>query len=142
MSTVSEEVVRRELGRRIGKLRVEQGMTQGSLAERLGVTRACLGHWERGFHSPSLAQLIDLREALQTSLDVLIPGGIPDQLADPAFSSAQLERMARHLKGLSEIVTAEQKRRRGARRSQTAAVESDAAGPLANSGKGLNKEAV
>lgn len=141
MSTVNEEVVLREVGRRIAKLRSRHGMTQEELAERLGVSRSRLSHWERGSNPPSLTQLIDLREALQTSLDVLIPGGIPDQLADPAFSSAQLERMARHLKGLSEIVTAEQKRRRGARRSQTAAGESDA-GPLANSGKGLNKEAV
>lgn len=141
MSTVNEEVVRRELGRRIAKLRARQGLTQGDLAQRLGVRRACLAHWERGFHAPSLAQLIELGEALDIRLDKLILGGIPEQLGDPGFPMVKLERMAKHLNALKEIVMTEQKRQGAGKRSPPAAGQSDA-GPLANSGKGLNKEVV
>jgi transcriptional regulator with XRE-family HTH domain len=141
MSTVNEEVVRRELGRRIAQLRARQGMTQGDLAQRLGVKRAGVAHWERGFHAPSLAQLIELGEALDVRLDKLILGGIPDQLGDPGLPGAKLQRMAQHLNALKEIVRTEQKRRGAAERPASATGQTDA-DPLANSGKGLKKEAV
>lgn len=136
MSTVNEEAVRREVGRRIAKLRDQLGMTQGDLAERLGVTRGKVSHWERGFHAPSLAQLIDLGQVLKTRLDRLLVDDLPEPPGGPGLSGAQLERLARHLQGLNEIVTAAQKGPESRKRPQPATPKSTA-GPRANSGRGF-----
>lgn len=136
MSTVSEEVVRRDVGRRIARLRDRLGMTQGDLAERLGVTRGRISHWERGSHAPSLAQLIDLGRALQTRVDKLLLGDLPEPPREPGLSGAQLTRLARHLQDLNEIVTTARQQRRGTKEPQPATRKS-AAGPLANSGRGF-----
>ncbi|HEX2222990.1 MAG TPA: helix-turn-helix transcriptional regulator [Thermoanaerobaculia bacterium] len=136
MSTVSEEAVRREVGRRIAQFRDQLGMTQGDLAERLGVTRAKVSHWERGFHAPSLAQLIDLGKVLDTRIDRLLLGDFPEPPREPGLSSVQFERLARHLQGLNEIVTAAQKGPEGMKKPQPAIRRFDA-GPRANSGRGF-----
>jgi putative transcriptional regulator len=136
MSTVNEGAVRREVGRRIAQLRDRLGMTQEDLAERLGVTRAKVSHWERGGHAPSLAQLIDLGKVLKTRLDRLLVGDLPEPPREPGLSRAQLERLARHLQGLDEIVTAARKGQPGMKKPQPATRKSHA-GPRANSGRGF-----
>ncbi len=48
------------LGRRIVQYREAKGWDRVELARRLGVTRARLGYWERGEHTPPLEALIGL----------------------------------------------------------------------------------
>jgi transcriptional regulator with XRE-family HTH domain len=48
-------------GRRtIRQWRIENGLTQRQLAERLGVTHITIGNWESGRHAPSAYQLVAL----------------------------------------------------------------------------------
>ena len=62
------------LGRRIIRLRESKGWDRVELARRLGVTRARLGYWERGEHTPPLEALIGLRRELGISIDELVSG--------------------------------------------------------------------
>lgn len=132
MSKVDEVVLLREVGRRIAKLRSDQGRSQEELAGALGVTRACVGHWETGTNSPSLRQLAQLCNVLEVGLERLILGGLPEP---SGFSADQLDRMARYVQSLNEIVTSARKRRRGMKEPQPATRKPDA-GPRANSGRG------
>ena len=44
----------------IRQWRIEYGLTQRQLAERLGVTHITIGNWENGRNAPSAHQLIAL----------------------------------------------------------------------------------
>lgn len=69
-----EKKLRREVGRRIAKARMEQKLTQMQLARKLGIERSRLGKWEQGLHAPLLKQLAALSQVLSLSLDELILG--------------------------------------------------------------------
>lgn len=62
------------MGRQIVRIRKRQGITQKELARRLGVTKSCLCHWERGSHIPSMLQILELARVLDSSLDELVLG--------------------------------------------------------------------
>jgi transcriptional regulator with XRE-family HTH domain len=70
----SEKKMRRDLGRRIVKARIEQGLSQVELAKKLGIERSRLCKWELGLHAPLLRQLAALARVLGLSLDELIIG--------------------------------------------------------------------
>jgi transcriptional regulator with XRE-family HTH domain len=44
----------------IRQWRIEKGLTQRQLAERLGVTHITIGNWENGRNAPSAYQLVAL----------------------------------------------------------------------------------
>jgi len=46
--------------RTIRQWRIENGLTQRQLAERLGVTHITIGNWENGRNAPSAYQLVAL----------------------------------------------------------------------------------
>jgi transcriptional regulator with XRE-family HTH domain len=46
--------------RTIRQWRIENGLTQRQLAERLGVTHITIGNWENGRNAPSAHQLMAL----------------------------------------------------------------------------------
>lgn len=72
---------------RIKSARAALGLSQGSLAARLGVHRATIAHWEResGF-VPSVEHLRSLSRELQVGFEWLAVGGIADE-AKPKPSS-------------------------------------------------------
>jgi ribosome-binding protein aMBF1 (putative translation factor) len=70
----SNRELRWELGRRIVRLRSGRGWSRDQLAQRIRVTRECLGHWERGSHSPPMVALVDLGRVLKVSMDELMIG--------------------------------------------------------------------
>ncbi len=93
-----------ELGRRIVRWRKRRGWPRTELAQRLGVTRMRLGHWERGSHMPPLAALLALRRELGVSLDELFTGEPPPSTGlGPGQKSEAREHIARlaRLLGLS-----------------------------------------
>ena len=55
----------------IKKLRSEQGLTQGELAERIGVTRKTVNTVENGVFTPSTLLAIKLARALSVSVEML-----------------------------------------------------------------------
>lgn len=63
--------VRRELGRRIKRLREERGLSQEELAGRSDIHVTYLSGVENGKRNPSLLILYRLAEALEVSLSSL-----------------------------------------------------------------------
>ena len=61
-----------DLGAAIRARRVEAGLTQAELAERLSVSPQTVSHWERGDTTPDITILPDLCCILSTSVDMLL----------------------------------------------------------------------
>ena len=65
------------VGERISLLRKEQKISQGQLAEALGISRQAVSKWENGQSSPDTLNLIRLAEALNTEVEYLATGRKP-----------------------------------------------------------------
>lgn len=63
-----------KVGRFIGELRRERGLTQQALGERLGVTNKTVSRWETGKYMPDVDKLIELGDALGVSVNELLTG--------------------------------------------------------------------
>ena len=69
-----------DIGSRIKELRRERHLSQEGLAQRLGISRQAVAKWENHTAFPSTSNLLALCEALDVSLEELIPlesGGNP-----------------------------------------------------------------
>lgn len=64
-----------KVGGQIAALRKSRGLTQSDLGERLGVSFQAVSKWERGETLPDTAILLDLAEALETTVDFILSGG-------------------------------------------------------------------
>lgn len=73
------------LGSNISRLRAEQHLSQGDLAEALGVSRQSVSKWETDTSVPDLDKLVKLSQVFGITLDALVTGESP---ADPAAPSA------------------------------------------------------
>ena len=60
------------IGKRIAKARTEKEMTQGQLAERLGISSQAVSSWERDEFLPETKNLIALAETLDVTVDALL----------------------------------------------------------------------
>jgi transcriptional regulator with XRE-family HTH domain len=70
-------------GERLRERRRSRSLTQVRLAALLRVTPSTVGRYERGVHAPAeLRVLLALRQELGASLDYLLLGAGPPQLAD------------------------------------------------------------
>ena len=65
------------VGERISLLRKEQKISQGQLAEALGISRQAVSKWENGQSSPDTLNLIRLAETLNTEVEYLATGRKP-----------------------------------------------------------------
>ncbi len=81
-----------DIGSRIKNLRMEQGLSQGELAEQLHVTRQTVSNWENNKHYPDLSTLVQITELFDVTFDELIKG-------DPAFVRETDENKKRAAKG-------------------------------------------
>ena len=75
--TADESRYLRSLGRRIGDLRHERGLSQYALADAAGLHRAHIGYIERGERSPHLIAIRRISKALGISFDDLVR--LPDE---------------------------------------------------------------
>lgn len=64
------------LGERITKLRKEQNISQGQLAEAMEVSRQAVSKWENDLSTPDPAKMIRLADVLDTDLEYLTSGRI------------------------------------------------------------------
>lgn len=64
----------KKTGELIRRLRLEQGMTQNRLAQRLGVSGQAVSKWERGLGCPELSLLPGLARIFQVDLEGLLAG--------------------------------------------------------------------
>lgn len=63
------------VGIQIANLRKAKGLTQNDLGDRLGITFQAVSKWERGETLPDTSILVDLANALETSVDSILTGG-------------------------------------------------------------------
>ncbi len=75
-----------DLGTRIRKLRIGQGLSQEMLAERLDVSRQAVAKWERGTSLPSTANLLALSRIFGCSVSELT--GTPQEAEQPPAGQA------------------------------------------------------
>jgi transcriptional regulator with XRE-family HTH domain len=80
------------IGRNIKLARAQQGLTQGELAEALGVETVTMSRIETGAQQPSISRLQQIAGVLGTSLAALV--------ADAGEDSDRLVLLAEALKGL------------------------------------------
>ena len=76
-----------KVGKFIGSLRRERGMTQEELGERLGVTNKTVSRWETGKYMPDVDKLLELAGLLGVSVNELLSGerlGTPERAAEKA----------------------------------------------------------
>ena len=64
----------KQIGKNIKKHRMEKGMTQDQLAEKLNVTRQAVSNWETGKTQPSIETLTALGLLFGISVEALIYG--------------------------------------------------------------------
>ena len=53
-------------------LRTVKGVGQKQLAEKLSISYKTVSHWETGYSEPSIAQLIQLADFFEVSIDDLV----------------------------------------------------------------------
>ena len=62
------EDVRRMVGRNVQRLRIEAGLSQAALSERMGVDRAYVSGLELGQRNPTILSLWHVAQALEVKL--------------------------------------------------------------------------
>ena len=70
------------LGGRIAYYRGKLGLSQGELAEQLGVSRQAVSKWETDAGLPDLERLIALSRLYHITLDELVKGESPEETAE------------------------------------------------------------
>lgn len=70
-------------GQRISALRKARGMTQESLAQKLGITNQAVSKWESDQCCPDIMQLPVLADIFEISLDALFGREMPQPQAEP-----------------------------------------------------------
>ena len=63
-----------EIGEKLKKARLDQGMTQENLAEQLGVSRQTISNWENNRSFPDIVSILKLSDIYTISLDELLKG--------------------------------------------------------------------
>ena len=74
------------LGRRIGALRRERGLSQAQLAARLGISASAMGMYEQGRREPSAEMLVALARQLGVTTDYLLTGEITTQMDQESYA--------------------------------------------------------
>lgn len=75
------------LGEKIQALRIQQGLSQEGLAERLGVSRQAISKWELDKTVPEVKFIVELSSLFQVTTDCLLK----EQEVSPAISPAAAE---------------------------------------------------
>ncbi len=75
------------IGQRIAKRRIQAGLKQNTLAEKIGISNNYLSSIERGKEKPSLEIIVNICNALQVTPDYLLMGNmysnnIPQNIVD------------------------------------------------------------
>ena len=129
------------IGLNIKALRLKRGLTQGALAERVGVSEATIvSKWERGLQIPRLDTAQDLADALGATVEQLLsdagdalPEGVADVVQRRPLETATAKMLARlsdrELEAVHALVL-----RLGEREPQTCARAVETDGRQAESG--------
>lgn len=72
-----EHAMHTTTGQRIVSARLHQGMTQEQLAQKMGTVQAAISRWETDQRLPHLQNLKPLADALDVTVESLLPGTHP-----------------------------------------------------------------
>jgi transcriptional regulator with XRE-family HTH domain len=78
-----DEAQRRSIGRRLAEARKAQGLSQGALGERLGVTQQAVAQYESGKRLPGVLAFVRLAEVLGVPCQELVREQYPGAPLDP-----------------------------------------------------------
>ena len=92
------------VGSQIARLRKEKGLTQNDLGDRLGVSFQAVSKWERGETLPDTAILLDLANALETSVDIILTGCSQVLRYRGKFTVSQMSEGVLALKHMGELL--------------------------------------
>ena len=67
-----------EIGQKIRNQRIDHGLSQEALAERVNLSVSFIGHIERGTKSMSINTLLAISKSLNMSLDHLLLNSVDD----------------------------------------------------------------
>lgn len=67
-----------EIGRQIKKYRLQSGLSQDELAEKIFVTRQTISNWENDKNYPDIKSLLLLSSLFDISLDILVKGDLEE----------------------------------------------------------------
>ena len=59
-----------KIGKFIARCRKEKNLTQGSLAEKLGISDRAVSKWERGLNLPDASLMVDLVNIFNISVNM------------------------------------------------------------------------
>ena len=79
-----------KVGKNISKQRIQQGMTQDTLAEKLHVSRQTVSNYETGKSYPDIDMLVNIAEVLNVEIQILIYGEVVKK-KQPMFDSKYLK---------------------------------------------------
>ena len=94
------------IGERIVQLRTNKSISQGQLAQTLGVSRQAISKWENDQSSPDTIHLIQLADILDTEVEYLATGRKP-VYEEPPIVLNMVKRWIRLLKKLSKSLSFE-----------------------------------
>ena len=83
-----------EIGQKLKNARIQSGMTQENVAEKLNVSRQTISNWENEKSYPDIINVIELSNLYSISLDVLLKGD---------------EKMMEHLEESTNVVKSNKK---------------------------------
>ena len=104
--SVAKEAGTMNIGEQIKARRIEIGMTQQDMADRLAVSRSAISNWETGKNYPDLQIIVQISEELNISLDTLLKGdtNVVEKIANDTNESKKLREKAKHLKGVIAVL--------------------------------------
>jgi HTH-type transcriptional regulator/antitoxin HipB len=76
VSKVADDIVHR-VGRRIGELRRQRGLTQSELGERLGIAQKNVHRLESGTQNLTLRTIVKVAQALDVDVEALLQAALP-----------------------------------------------------------------
>ena len=79
----------KKMGERVRRQRILSDLTQGELAERVGVTGSFIGHIERGEKKASVETVVALCNAMEISPSVLLQDSLSDAVMRSQLSFNQ-----------------------------------------------------
>lgn len=94
----------KSIGNQIAMLRKQKRLTQSELGERLGISFQAVSKWERGETLPDTAILLDLANALGTSVDIILSGGDQALHYKGKFTVSQIQEGILSLKQMGELL--------------------------------------
>lgn len=94
MDTTRQRKIAAAIGTRLARKRLDAGLTQEEVAERLGVGNEAVSRMERGVAAPTIARLFEFAELYGCRLDYLLMESSDREIDQAAMLSDQLSNLA------------------------------------------------